>query len=162
MKLPSLHMMKRPTWVEMVVSCIFVLYIVLPVSTPTSLVPIVQSPVGLISIFCIVLSLFLFAHPILAVLYLVVAYMLLRRSSSSMPLQKTVKKNTPPTLPVIPIPENSHNPVQSVMAGPDVILPSTLEEDVISNMAPVGVPSTLVRTSFKPVLSNIQGASPAI
>jgi hypothetical protein len=144
--------MKRMTLVEILVSVVFLLYIVLPVATPSALVPLVQSPLGLIAIFLIVLYLFLFSHPLLAILYLVVAYLLLRRSSA---WRKPVT-NKPPTLPVIPIPENSHLPLPLPPPAP----PSqTLEEDVIANMAPVGH-SALVRTSFLPVASSINGAAP--
>ena len=108
----------------------------------------------MIAIFLIVLYLFLFAHPLLAVLYLVVAYLLLRRSS--MPPAAVRKSEKPPTLPVIPIPENTHQPVAR---PPSPQAAYTLEQDVIAKMAPVGK-SSFVQTSFKPVLANVSGASP--
>lgn len=150
---------KRLTLVEILVSVVFVLYIVLPIATPNSLVPLVQSPVGLIVIFLIVLYLFLFAHPLLAVLYLVVAYLFLMRSSkSSKPrMHQQSASEKPPTLPVIPIPKNSHIPNEQVTTTAPIS--HTLEEDVIAKMAPVGHTS-LVHTSFLPVASNVQGASP--
>jgi hypothetical protein len=143
---------KRVTLVEILVSVVFILYIVLPIATPSSLVPLVQSPLGMIAIFLIVLYLFLFAHPLLAVLYLVVAYLLLRRSSMPPAVRKSEK---PPTLPVIPIPENTHQPVAR---PPSPQAAYTLEQDVIAKMAPVG--KSFVQTSFKPVLTNVSGASP--
>jgi hypothetical protein len=142
---------KRLTLMEILVSVVFVLYIVLPITTPRALVPLVQSPLGLVAIFLIVLYLFLFAHPLLAILYLIVAYLLLRRSSS--PVISPKKSEKPPTLPTIPIPENSHIPMSTSSA-----VPQTLEEDVISQMAPVGQ-SGFVQTSFLPVASSTSGAS---
>jgi len=147
---------KRVTLVEILVSVVFLLYIVLPIATPSALVPLVQSPLGMIAIFLIVLYLFLFAHPLLAVLYLVVAYLLLRRSSSIPPAVR--KSDKPPTLPVIPIPKNTHQPATP---PPRPLAAHTLEQDVIAKMAPVGQSTnTLVQTSFKPVAANVSGASP--
>lgn len=148
---------KRLTLVEIVVSVVFLLYIVLPVYTPRALVPFVQSPLGLISIFLIVLYLFLFAHPLLAILYLIVAYLLLRRSSSSPIVVSSKKSDQPPTLAVIPIPENSKSTTHKSSAAAKAD-PHTLEEDVISKMAPVGQ-TGVVRTSFLPVATSVNGAS---
>lgn len=141
---------KRLTLAEILVSVVFLLYIVLPVNTPRALVPLVQSPLGLVAIFLIVLYLFLFAHPLLAILYLIVAYLLLRRSTSpAVSLKKSDKLvHHPPALPVIP-----ENIISSAAADPH-----TLEEDVISKMAPVGQ-TGVVRTSFLPVASSVNGAS---
>ena len=168
MKVPS--WLKRLTLVEIVVAVIFILYIVLPLSTPATLVPFFKSPISLIVICMIVLYLFLYSNPVLAVLYLGVAYMLLRRSSS---LPVLGKSNKPPTLPVIPIPKNSRMKTSSssgdsqklpenvdvAMVQPAMQQQRTLEEDVVSEMAPVGQTSVLVNTTFLPVASNINGAS---
>lgn len=164
MKLPG--WLKHITTVEILVGVIFVLYIVLPVSTPASLIPIVQSPFSLLAIFLVILYLFLYANPILAVLYVGVAYLLLRRSSSlpslaaSSPslsrLRSSGGSNKPPTVPTIPIPQDSRAP----RAAAPATIPRTLEEDVVASMAPVGQSSMLVQTTFRPVASNVEGASP--
>ena len=165
MKFPS--WLKRLTTVEIVVAVIFILYIVLPIQTPSAMVPVIHSNLGLIVIFMIVLYLFIFGNPILAVLYLGVAYLLMRRqpAASSVgraPLSKTMSKSDkPPTVPNIPIPENSHMPKTPVTQQP--ARGRTLEEDVVANMAPVGRNSGIVNTSsFKPVASNTSGAAPAV
>lgn len=154
MKFPS--WLKRLTTVEIIVAVIFGLYILLPIQTPSAMVPVIHSPLGLIMIFMIILYLFIFGNPILAVLYLGVAYLLLRRQ----PAGGRKPSDKPPTVPTIPIPENSHIPktppvTQLAKAR------TTLEEDVVANMAPVGKNSGIVNTStFKPVASNTSGASP--
>lgn len=165
MKLPGV--LKRLTLVEIVVGVIFLLYIVLPVSTPAALVPFIQSPISFVVIFIIILYLFLFSNPILAVLYVGVAYMLLSRSGS-WTLGGKSRTDKPPTLPVIPIPKNSRVKDSSLDSPPIVEAPvsaslptsRTLEEDIISNMAPVGHATETVNTSFLPVASNTQGAAP--
>jgi hypothetical protein len=161
MKLPG--WLKHITTVEILVGVIFVLYIVLPVSTPASLIPIVQSPFSLLVIFLVILYLFLYANPILAVLYVGVAYLLLRRSSSlpslaaSSPITSRLRSsNKPPTVPTIPIAQDSRAP----RAAAPATISRTLEEDVVASMAPVGQSSMLVQTTFRPVASNVEGASP--
>lgn len=166
MNLPSV--LKRLSLVEIVVGVIFLLYIVLPVSTPADLVPFIQSPISFVVIFIIILYLFLFSNPILAILYVGVAYMLLSRSGSRVLVGKS-RTEKPPTLPVIPIPKNSRIKNSSPASPPIVEAPvsssppttssRTLEEDVISNMAPVGHTTATVNTTFRPVASNTQGAS---
>jgi hypothetical protein len=108
--------------------------------------------VTLIVIFVLVISFFLFASPVLAVLYLGVAYTFLSRSSS---LPAAINK--PPTPPTPPTLIRQTPPVVAAAARPP---PRTLEEDVISNMAPVGGQTALVQTSFRPVADNVNGASP--
>ena len=170
MKLPSV--LKRLTFVEIAVGVVFLLYIVLPVSTPAAMVPYIQSPISFIVIFIIILYLFLFSNPILAILYVGVAYMLLSRSGSGGILGGKSRGEKPPTLPVIPIPKNSRQvkdsdprptPIVEAPVGGSSAPPSsrTLEEDVISNMAPVGETTAVVNTTFRPVASNTNGASPA-
>ena len=67
---------------EILVLVIFVLYLILPVSTPSIMSPYIESPMGLLLIFGLTISLFIYSHPILGVLFIFVAYTLLRRSST--------------------------------------------------------------------------------
>ena len=66
---------------EILVLVVFMLYLVFPIATPSAMSPYIESPLGLLVIFCITVSLFLYSHPALGVLYLLVAYTLLRRSA---------------------------------------------------------------------------------
>jgi hypothetical protein len=141
MKVP--FWLKRITPIEIAVAVVFVLYIVLPVSTPKALGPMIHSPVGFISIFCIILALFFFANPILAVLYLGVAYMLLFRS---------VNKPLPPPPPPPSAIKKRITPPPAPPAS------KTLEEEIISNMAAPAT-TTTTSTTFLPVSDNTNGAS---
>jgi hypothetical protein len=150
---------------EALVFAVFVLYLVLPISTPAWMSPYIESPLGLASIFCITIALFLYSHPVLAILYVFVAYTLLRRSavihSKAAYIQYT---DTPQEL----IAEAQEEIVQGTppyeeprnvdVSGPQ---PITLEEQIVMEKAPVGRSEsvTMMKTSFQPVLTNIGSAS---
>lgn len=156
MKVPS--WLKRITPMEIAVGAIFVLYMVLPVSTPRALAPVIHSPLGFISIFLIIVSLFLFANPILAVLYLGVAYLLLLRSAPT----ATGSTNKPRFTRPLPIDSKEEESLEKPPPPPPASkarAPGTLEEEVISSMAPppVGQPS-LSLPGFQPVAANTNGA----
>lgn len=74
---------------------IFVIYLVFPVNVPI-INDLIASPIGFIVIFIVSILLFLYTNPILAILYIFVAYELLRRSSNkqSYRAQNYVQDNT--------------------------------------------------------------------
>ena len=145
---------------EIVAIIVFIVYIVVPISTPAFLAPYVESPLGMIVIFCIIVALFLFTHPIVAVLYLLVAYLLLRRSAAEMaPIPQSAYVQYTPTLDERKA-ELKEEVAQATPIPPQQ--PLTLEEDIVNKMAPIGKSEMPVFTpvSFKPVASNVNGASP--
>jgi hypothetical protein len=68
---------------EMLLTVLFILYIVLNVPTPDVIAPYIDTPLGNIVIVVIALSLFMHSHAVVGVLGLFAAYMLIRRSSGS-------------------------------------------------------------------------------
>jgi hypothetical protein len=70
-----------PPW-QIFLFVIFVIYVIFPIPTPTSIAYLIDSSLGMIFIFCITLFLFLYTNPVLAITYVFVAYELLRRSST--------------------------------------------------------------------------------
>jgi hypothetical protein len=68
---------------EILLTVLFILYIVLNVPTPDVVAPYVDTPLGNIVIIIIAISLFTHSHAVVGVLGLFAAYMLIRRSSSS-------------------------------------------------------------------------------
>ena len=161
MKFKSLFKTMKPP--EILVLVIFVLYLIFPISTPSVLSPLIESPLGLLIIFCITISLFLYSHPILAILYIFVAYTLLRRSSmvknsvnyvqytkkekeKKKEIKQQIDEGTPPT---------------EVPRTIDLKEPVTLEEEVVSERAPIGrsEPINFLQSSYKPVSTNIIGAT---
>jgi len=150
---------------EAIVFAVFVMYLVLPISTPSWMSPYIESPLGLVSIFCITIALFLYSHPVLAILYVFVAYTLLRRSAvvhsksayiqytntqteRAVEIKQEIAGGTPPN-------EEPRN------ANVDAPQPVTLEEQIVLERAPVGKSEslTMVKTSFQPVQTNIGSAS---
>jgi len=69
--------------IEIVTLVIFIVFILFPFRIPSNLAKIINHPIGFLVIFIIIVFLFLKAHPILAFVYLLVAYELVRRSGDS-------------------------------------------------------------------------------
>jgi hypothetical protein len=135
---------------DIILLALFVIYIVFPVSTPRFMSPFIESSVGMVVIFAVAVSLFIYRSPILGVLFIFVAYELLRRNHyvpPSIPIDTQYYVNKVPQS--LPSQEeknaelNALNPVRS----------TTLEEDVISEQSPIGVSQLPVmsETTFHPV-----------
>ena len=109
----------------------------------------IDSPVGMASIFGITVYLFLYANPILAILYVFVAYEMLRRSSNITGRTDLVRY-TP-----------SQIKKDAQMKAMNPIKKTTLEEEVVGQMAPIGQSdlSVYTSTSFKPMAEKIGSAS---
>ena len=142
---------------ELILIIVFILYIILPVQTPFFIAPYINSPLGILSIFVVTVFLFLYTNPILAILYILVGYELLRRSSETGIFNTSILNNYPSTknprvkeiVPLfkkeITIEQESH----------------TLEEDVIAKMAPIGrsEQKAILSSSYSPISSKVNGAS---
>jgi hypothetical protein len=66
---------------EIAALVIFVIYIIFPFKSPAFLSGTVNTPIGLVVILVVTLYLFFYTNPILGVVYIFVAYELIRRSS---------------------------------------------------------------------------------
>jgi hypothetical protein len=136
--------------IEYVFFIIFVSYLVIPIETPPLLAKLIDSPLGIIGLFLITVALFIYTHPILGVLYIFVAYELIRRSTTTnlgkisyiqyTPTQKTrdedIKKMNPS-------------------------VETTLEESVVLKMSPIGHGNmtSFLDTTFKPIAEKTHSAS---
>ena len=147
MNIPSLF--KSFSQLEIILLVIFILYIVLPIQTPGFLAGAINSSLGMLFIFIITVYLFFHVNPILAVVYIFVAYELLRRSGNSGG-NVTLFQYTP-TQAKKDADLKEMNPPRA----------ETLEEQLIQKMAPIGYsdPSIFTSSSFKPVADNIKNAS---
>jgi hypothetical protein len=139
--------MKNP--LEMVLLALFVLYLVFPVATPFRLAPYVDSGLGLLVVLAVVVFLFMYSHPVLAVVYVFVAYELIRRSS--LVTGRTAYIQYTPT-------QQKRDQEMARMNPPAEV---TLEENVVAAMAPVGHPmdGEFMETVFKPVADPVHSAS---
>lgn len=140
------------TPLEIAALIVFIIYLVFPFQTPSFLVGSVNTPIGLIIIFIITLYLFFYTNPILGIIYIFVAYELLRRSSL-VANRPTMIKNTPS--------ESKRSSEMRDMNPPNPIVSTTLEEEVIRTMNPARDQflSGGNVSAFQPVAERIVGAS---
>ena len=130
---------------EIILFIVFVVYILFPINTPDFLIPIINSSFGLAIILIATLYLFFYTTPILAVLSILVAYEIMRRSNKTQTIQSNVyvQDYQPP----------SQEKKDDKMMDMNPAKVETLEEEVILSMAPIGKsdPSTYMETSYKPI-----------
>jgi hypothetical protein len=143
--------LKSVSPLEIFLFVLFLVYLVFPVPTPKMLSPWIDSSIGMVIIFMVTLYLFFYTNPILGILSVFVAYELLRRSSLIM-ARTSIVMNTP---------SQERKDVQLQDMNPPPIFFPTLEEEVVSQMAPLGVsdPSVYQASSFKPVSDKLSGGS---
>lgn len=143
---------------EYVLLVSFILYLVLPVNIPEPIANFVETPLGIIGLFLITVALFVYVNPILGVLYIFVAYELLRRSSRI--TGKTAYIEYTPTQVIKDEKMRKMNPPTE----------KTLEEIIIQKMSPIGesnfvdkrtenVKENIIGGAFQPVSENIHNAS---
>jgi cytochrome c oxidase assembly factor CtaG len=139
----------KMTSLEIVAFVIFVIYIVIPFKTPLFIANIVNGQFGLLILLTITVSLFIYTNPILGVIYIFVAYEVIRRSAL-VNKSKISHINGSLTEENKQYVMNKLNPETSV----------TLEETVISQMAPTQTFNTMeVAPTFLPIVEKIEGSS---
>jgi len=142
-KLPaSLSSFNKPLKkIEMVTLVIFLIFLFFPFRIPASLASLINSPLGFLVIFVIIVFLFIKAHPAVAVLYLFVAYELVRRSGSSEPSPSSMPlaaSKTEVTMhPVNTTTTDLKDSENSLNANYNEVVPSTLNV-YDHNYAPIG------------------------
>lgn len=143
------NLFKSFSQLEFALLVIFILYIVLPIQTPNFLAGMVDSSLGMLSIFIVTVYLFFNVNPIIAVVYVFVAYELLRRSANKNGRVQMVKYS----------PSQANKDAELKALNPP--RPESLEEQMIEQMAPIGHsdPSVFTSSSYKPVADDIKDAS---
>lgn len=131
---------------EIILFIVFVIYILFPINTPDFLIPIINSSFGLALILVATLYLFFYTTPILAVLAILVAYEIIRRSNGNHVMKSVMNNISNYTTPTQ---ENKDDKMLEM----NPVKVETLEEEVVHQMAPVGKsdPSTYIETSYKPI-----------
>jgi len=133
---------------ELLLGILFAVYLIMGYPTPEPLANLVDTVVGKIFIFMIIIALFMYANPILAVLSLFVAFDLVRRSSIITGIDSLKK--------YMPTEEKKMSQFTAFNQ-----FPYTLEQEVVSKMAPIlQTGSTLVKSSYTPLLEKLHDASP--
>jgi hypothetical protein len=133
---------------ELILAILFIIYLIMGYKTPEPVANIIDSLVGKIVIFIIVIYMFMNSNPVLAVLALFVAFDLVRRSSITTGVD-AIKKYAP-----------SEQKKASQFSAFNQF-PYTLEQEVVKKMAPIiRSGSSLHKASYKPFLDNLYDAAP--
>ena len=132
---------------ELVLAVLLVVYLVMGFKTPDAVANVVDTLVGKVVIFVVVVYMFMQFHPILAVLALFVGFDLIRRSSKTTGFDALRRFS--------PSEETKSSKFASYNSKP-----YTLEQEIVKKMAPlVYGGSVLTKASYKPVLDDLHDAS---
>lgn len=126
---------------------IMALYIVFNIDTPMQLAKLVDSPMGIVVVVLLALSMFAAAGPVAGILALVAAHTLIKRSSKetgSYYIQGS----------------GNAEEIKAEMLEKYNSFPKTLEEDVIDKMAPLVGPNANSKLDYKPLLDPLHDAAP--
>ena len=141
-------LLKKEHMGELVLVVLFIIYLIMGSKTPEPVAGMVDTLVGKIAIFIIIIYLFMHANPILAVLALLVGFDLIRRSSMATGID-ALRRFAP-----------SEEKKSSQFTAFNQF-PYTLEQEVVAKMAPIMKSgSSLSQASYKPLLDNLYDASP--
>jgi hypothetical protein len=140
-------LLKKNHMGELILVVLFIIYLVLGMRTPDLVANMVDNVVGKVVIILLVVYLFMNANPILAVLAALVAFDLMRRSNETTGLGALEKY----------APTEEKKMTQFTAFNQ---FPYTLEQEVVSKMAPiVRSGSSLMPASYKPLLNNLHDAT---
>jgi hypothetical protein len=128
---------------------LFIIYLVMDIYPPELVASYIDSSLGMVATLLITLYVFMNYNPILGVVFLFVAYEIIRRSARV--------NNRVPML--LHTPSQAKKDAELAQMNPPVS--SSLEEDIVRQMAPVGKSSMISYTmsEYKPVSSDIHNAS---
>ena len=133
---------------ELVLVILLIVYLILGFKTPEPIASMIDSLIGKVVIFIVVIYLFMNSNPILAILSLFVAFDLIRRSSMTTGID-ALQRFAP-----------SEQKKSSQFTAFNQF-PYTLEQEVVAKMAPIMKSgSSLNQASYKPLLDNLYDASP--
>jgi len=131
---------------QLLLTILFIIYLIMGYSTPEPIANLVDTMVGKIAIFAIVIYLFLYTNPILAVLGLFVAFDLIRRSAMTTGIDALAA--------YLPTEEKKFSQFTAYNQ-----FPYTLEQEIVKKMAPVQSGIPLGKPSFTPILGDLHGAT---
>ena len=131
----------------LVLDALFSLYIFVDIETPVALAKLVDNTLGNVAVMLFALTIFYIAGPVVGVLAVLAAYSLIKRSSRA---TGTLYRQ----------PEYEAEEIKMKMLSEYNSFPRTLEEDVITEMSPIIRDDGGMNADYKPVLGNLNNASP--
>ena len=143
---------KKENMGQLILSILFVIYLLMGYNTPMSLAELVDTPVGKIAVIIVALCILSTSNPILGILALFVAYELIRRSNVA--LRGGDLKNYIPS-------ESKKNDQYSAFNQNE--FPYTLEQEMVGKMTiqnnNINLSFNNNTSSFKPILDNTHNES---
>ncbi len=128
---------------EMILFALFVAYLVFRPESPPAMTYFVDTPIGMALVVALTAYIFLYTHPILGILSLFVAYEIVRRNNNMTLSMVQYTAVEPPKFD----------------EPPTVSEERTLEEDMVTQHAPLHTDITLGLPSYKPVAEHVHNAS---
>jgi len=142
------NLFKKENMGQLLLVIIFIIYLIMGYKTPEPVANVVDTLLGKVLIVLVVIYLFANTNPILAILGLLVAFDLVRRSSMATGID-ALKKYAP---------SEAHKMSQFSAFNQ---FPYTLEQEVVNKMAPiVQTGPILFKPTFHPMIENLYDASP--
>jgi hypothetical protein len=128
---------------------LFIIYLVMDIYPPEIMASYIDTSLGMVGILLLTLYVFMNYSPILGVVFLFVAYEIVRRSAR-------VNNRVPM---MMYTPSQARKDAELATMNPPVA--ASLEEEVVEKMAPVGKSSLISYTmsEYKPVSTDIHNAS---
>ena len=128
---------------------LFIIYLVMDIYPPEIMASYIDTSIGMVGILLTTLYVFMNYSPVLGVVFLFVAYEIVRRSAR-------VNNRVPM---MMYTPSQAKKDAELASMNPPVA--ASLEEEVVEQMAPVGKSSLISYTmsEYKPVSSDIHNAS---
>lgn len=132
---------------EMVLTILFVVYLVLGYKMPATIATLVDTTFGKIAVVIVALMLFAYSNPVLGVLALLVAYQMIKGAS--------IKTGMAGLEAYYPTEAKKWSPF-----SPANQFPYTLEQEVVKNMTTQKFNTEYVKAPYRPTLDDTHDASP--
>jgi len=132
---------------ELLLSSLFVLYLVMGYQVPDGVASMIDSTIGKIVVIVIALMLFAYSNPILGILALLVAYQLIKGAS--------VKTGMAALEEYYPTEAKKWSPFT-----PTNQFPYTLEQEIVKKMATQKFNTEYVKAPYRPTLDDTYDAAP--
>jgi hypothetical protein len=142
------ELLKKQHMGEFILVILMIIYLIMGFKTPDLIANMVDNIVGKVVIILVVIYLFMYSNPILAVVAALVAFDLTRRSNAATGLG-ALAAYAP----------SEKKKISQFSAFNQ--FPYTLEQEVVAKMAPIVRSGTSIHPpSYKPLLDNLYDASP--
>lgn len=143
---------KKENMGELILVILLIIYLILGLKTPEIITELLDTLVGKITIFVIIIYLFIYSNPILSVLALFTVFELMRRNynnNNNTGLNNNLQQYAPSEI------------KKSSQFTAFNQFPYTLEQEVVAKMAPITQAGNTINTApYKPLLENNYDAFP--